>query len=180
MRKFRIAGSLLLLTVIMLFACVPAPKPEEMTLTAETQANRQLQTRMFATDDESRVLAASSAVLQDLGFLIDESEAQLGLLVGSKMRSARDAAEMVVMITLAILARSDPIYSEKQLMRISLVTTPVATGTKSGIAVRVNFQRIVYSNKGGVLKRETLGTPEIYQEFYAKLSKALFLEDQEI
>lgn len=180
MSGVRMTCGLVLAALALAVACVPAPKPADLTLGPQSLANRQQQTRLFATDDEARVLAASSAVLQDLGFLIDESERRLGLLVGSKMRSARDPAEMALMITLAILARSDPIYSDKQLMRISLVTTPVVVDGKRGITVRVTFQRIVYTNQGTIAKQETLGTPEIYEEFYAKLSKALFLEDQEI
>jgi hypothetical protein len=64
-------------------------------------------------------------------------------------------------------------------MRICLVTTPTIQA-KPGISVRVTFQRIVYTNKGGEATMQTLGTPEIYEEFFAKLSKALFLEGREI
>jgi len=160
-------------------ACVPKPTPEDLRLTPETQVNRQLQTRVFETSDEAKVLAASSAVLQDLGFLIDESEQQLGLLVGSKMRSAINPAEVTVMYILAIMARSDPVYSERQLMRICLVTTP-SMGEPPSTSVRVTFQRIVYSNQGLGIKFETLGTPEIYEEFFARLSKSLFLEGKEL
>ena len=49
-----------------------------------------------------------------------------------------------------------------------------------GTAVRITFQRIVYTNKGFISRSEPLGTPEIYQEFFDKLSKALFLEAQQI
>ncbi len=163
-----------------LAACLPAPAPEDLRITSESLVSRQQQTRIFDTEDEARVLAASSAVLQDLGFLIDESEQQLGLLVGSKMRSAINPVEVTLMYILAIMAQTDPIYSERQLMRISLVTTPSKQAATPGVAVRVTFQRIVYSNKGGHLKLETLGTPEIYEEFFAKLSKALFLEGKEL
>lgn len=154
-------------------------QPEHLRLTPESLANRQLQTRVFETGDEARVLAASSAVLQDLGFLIDESEQQLGLLVGSKMRSAINPVEVTAMVILAVLAQTDPIYREKQLMRISLVTTPPAD-SRTGTSVRVTFQRIVYDNRGGIATRQAIGSPEIYQEFFARLSKALFLEDQQL
>ena len=165
--------------LVALAACIPAPVPEDLRITTENMVSRQQQTRVFATEDEARVLAASSAVLQDLGFLIDESEQQLGLLVGSKMRSAINPVEVTVMYILAIMARSDPIYSERQLMRICLVTTPNAAATP-GVTVRVTFQRIVYSNRGDSLKLETLGNTEIYEEFFAKLAKALFLEGREL
>ena len=162
-----------------LAACMPKPVPEDLRITYESLVSRQQQTRIFETEDEARVLAASSAVLQDLGFLIDESEQQLGLLVGSKMRSAINPAEVVFMTLLALMARSDPVYSERQLMRICLVTTP-SVQASSGTSVRVTFQRIVYLNNGRESRLETLGTPGIYEEFFAKLSKALFLEGKEL
>lgn len=165
--------------LVALAACVPKPIPEDLRITSESLVSRQQQTRIFETEDEARVLAASSAVLQDLGFLIDESEQQLGLLVGSKMRDAINPVEVVLMTILAIMAKSDPVYSERQLMRISLVTTP-SMQTLTGISVRVTFQRIVYLNNGRESRLETLGTPEIYEEFFAKLSKALFLEGKEL
>jgi hypothetical protein len=166
-----------LLCSAMLAGCLPAPEPEDLQLTTQTMVKRQQQTRIFPTGDEARVLAASSAVLQDLGFLIDESDLELGLLVAWKERSAIQPAEVTISIILAILAQTDPIYSERQRMRVCLVTTP-QTATVPGVSVRVTFQRIVYNNKGGVAKREALGTPAIYEEFFAKLSSALFLEGQ--
>jgi hypothetical protein len=58
-------------------------------------------------------------------------------------------------------------------MRVSVVTTPVEE--KKGTAVRVNFQRLVFTNKGTISRKEVLGSDEIYQEFFARLSKSLFL-----
>ena len=159
-------------------------EPVQFRLTPESLAKRQLQTRIFDTDDESEVLAAGTATLQDIGFLIDDSEVQLGLIVASKERSAIQPAEVTAQIMITILAAFagqtyDPVWDETQIMRISLVVTPAKTRL-AGTAVRITFQRIVYTNKGGVSKSEALDTPGIYREFFDKLSKALFLEAQEI
>jgi hypothetical protein len=155
-------------------------QPEDMRLTPETTAKRQSQMRIFDTGNEAEVLVAVVAVLQDIGFLIDESETQLGVIVGSKERSAIQPAEVAASYTLAIVATLltgeavDPVYAERQTMRVSVVTTPVEE--KNGTAVRVNFQRLVFTNKGNISRKEVLGSDEIYQEFFAKLSKSLFLE----
>ena len=148
-------------------------QPEDMRLTPETTAKRHSQMRIFDTGNEAEVLVAVVAVLQDIGFLIDESEPQLGVIVGSKERSAIQPAEVVASYTLAIVLGVDPVYAERQTMRVSVVTTPVEE--KSGTAVRVNFQRLVFTNTGGISKKQVLGSDEIYQEFFAKLSKSLFL-----
>jgi hypothetical protein len=180
-------GTLLLAVIgfLTLSACIPLQvKPEHLRLMPASMQKRQLQTRIFDTENESEVLAASSAVLQDIGFLVDESEVQLGLIVASKERSAIQPAEVTAQVILAILAAigggtPDPVWDENQIMRISLVVTPIIVEQKN-TAVRITFQRIVFTNKGTISKSEPLGTPEIYQEFFDKLSKALFLEAQEI
>ena len=177
-------GTLLLAVIgfLNISACVPGQfKPEHLRLMPESLAKRQLQTRVFDTENEPEVLAASQAVLQDIGFLVDESEVQLGLIVASKERSAIQPAEVTVMVILAILAQDSSlmVWDEKQIMRVSLVVTPIVAQHR-GTAVRVTFQRIVYKNNGMLSKSEALGTPEIYQEFFDKLSKALFLEAQKL
>ena len=174
------------ISFLILSACVQMQvKPEHLRLTPESLAKRQLQTRVYDTGNESEVLAASSAVLQDIGFIVDESEVQLGLIVASKERSAIQPGEVTAKVILAILLTAlsgqaaDPVYNERQFMRISLVVTPI-TAEKKSTAVRITFQRIVYTNKGTISIREALGTPEMYQEFFSKLSKALFLEAQKL
>ena len=171
--------------LLALSGCVESQiRPAHFRLTPESLAKRQLQTRVFDTDDEAEVLSAGMATLQDIGFLVDDSEVQLGLIVASKERSAIQPAEVTGQVLLTILAglagqSYDPVWDETQIMRVSLVVTP-AMYDQAGSAVRITFQRIVFTNKGGVSKSEALGTPEIYREFFAKLSKALFLEAQEI
>ena len=46
--------------------------------------------------------------------------------------------------------------------------------------VRVTFQRVVVNTHGQVTLMEALNTPELYQEFYEKLSKSVFLEANDI
>lgn len=175
------------ISFLILSACIQVQgqvKAEHLRLTPESFARRQLQTRVYDTENESEVLASCSAVLQDIGFLVDESEVQLGLIVASKERSAIQPAEVTAQVMLAILLAlsgntHDPVWDEKQIMRISLVVTP-SMAEQKGTAVRITFQRIVFTNKGTISKRETLGTPAIYQEFFDKLSKALFLEAQKL
>ena len=58
------------------------------------------------------------------------------------------------------------------------MTSPSAD--KAAIDVRVTFQRLVWNDQGVLYKLERLDTPELYTEFYEKLSKSLFLEAQEI
>jgi hypothetical protein len=46
--------------------------------------------------------------------------------------------------------------------------------------VRVTFQRIVWDDRGKISKVEKLGDPVLYQTFFDKLGKAVFLEAEKI
>lgn len=161
-----------------LIACQQRIPKEALQLSPESLADRQLQTRLFETNDEAMLLSASAALLQDLGFTLDESETELGVIVASKDRDATEAGQVVMAVALALLGANVPI-DEVQKLRASVVTRPVGEGGRR-MAVRVTFQRIVWNNRGQISKQERLNEPESYQEFFSKLSKAVFLEAHEI
>ena len=173
MRRFTVI--LMLVNVIslsVLMGCKTIPK-DALSLSPESLQQRQMQTRKYETTDETKILIACAGLLQDMGFNLDESETELGLIVGSKMRSAVDASQQVVAVLVALLAGTVPPTDKEQQMRASIVSRPV---DENHIAVRVTFQRIVWDTQGQVTKREGINDPEVYQEFFAKLSKSIFLE----
>jgi hypothetical protein len=65
-----------------------------------------------------------------------------------------------------------------QKIRASVVSKPSLDGSK--ILVRVTFQRIIWNNRGDISRMETLNDPELYQGFFERLSKAIFLEANKI
>lgn len=170
--------SLHLCLIFLLCACQTIPK-NALVLSPESLQERQMQTRKFETKDEAKILEACAGLLQDMGFNIDESETQLGLIVGSKMRSAENAGQIVTAIVLAALTGVLAPVDKEQKMRACLITKPV--GEKGEyIAVRVTFQRIVWNTQNVVSVSESIKDDAVYQEFFEKLSKALFLESQQI
>ena len=166
---------ILLAGFILLTGCQGIPK-DALTLSPESLKQRQIQTRKYETRDESKILAACAGLLQDMGFNLDESETDLGVIVASKMRSAVDAGQQVLAILAALGGTYVPTDKEQK-MRVSIVTRPVG---ENHIAVRVTFQRMVWNTQGQVTVREGLIDPNIYQEFFGKLSKSIFLEAHEI
>lgn len=162
-----------------LVGCAPKIPKDALKLSPESLQDRQLQTRRFDIQDEEKMLSASAALLQDLGFTLDESETRLGLIVASKDRSAFNPGQFTVALFIALLGGGAVPIDETQKMRASLVTRPVGEDSKH-IQVRITFQRIVRNTHGQVTKAERLNTPEIYQEFFDKLSKSLFLEAHEL
>lgn len=167
------------LIMIACAACAPRIPPEALALAPQSLERRQLQTRVYSTNDEVQVLNASVALLQDLGFSIVETSAPLGVLVGSKERDAREAGQIAGAIAMAILFGVAVPVDRDQTIRCSVVTQKLS-GERSGTAVRVTFQRIVRNTQGQVSKIEGLYDPSLYAEFFDRLSKALFLEAEAI
>lgn len=165
--------------LLVVAGCQQKIPKEALQLTQESLAQRQAQTRRFDTTDEAMLLSASAAVLQDLGFNLDESETKLGLVVASKNRDATEAGQVIGAILIAALIGARVPIDKTQKLRASLVTKPFGE-TGDQMSVRVTFQRTVWNNQGRVSKTEALTEPELYQEFFSKLSKSVFLEAQKI
>jgi len=163
---------------LLLTGCQAIPK-DALSLSPESLEQREIQTRKYETKDEVNILTACAALLQDMGFNIDESETKLGLISCSKMRSAVDAGQQTAAILVALLGGGSVPTDKEQKMRASVVTRPVGEQSEF-IAVRVTFQRVVWNTAGQITKSEPLTDPEIYQEFFDKLSKSIFLEAHSI
>jgi len=174
MKKFYLYFFLSLPFILIFQGCGGIPK-DVLSMNKATLEDRQLQTRLFDTSGEERILSASAGVLQDLGFNLDESETDLGLIVGSKDRDATEAGQVFLAAILAGMSGTQAIYDTKQKIRISLVSCPTGESGER-ISVRVTFQRIVWNNYGRISRLERLNDPEMYQGFFDKLSKAIFLE----
>jgi hypothetical protein len=159
-----------------MLACQKSVPREALMFTPESLADRQLQTRIFETNHEGKLLEASAAVLQDLGFTIDESEVKCGVIVCSKDRNVTEFYDVGLSI-IASLFFIDYEYAVRQKVQASLVTRPLE---EDRIAVRITFQHLVWDTKKELIKNERVNEPEIYQEFFSKLSKSVFLTAHEI
>ncbi len=179
-RKF---FALLLFPCVFLQGCVSVPN-NAFKLQQSSLEIRQLQTRKFDTKNEVELLSAGAAQLQDMGYIIDETEKDVGLIVASKDADATDGGQIATMIALSILvgvaggnASVGPI-DKSQKIRVSFVTIPAAN--HDGYLARITFQRIVWNDRGQIARVETINDPKIYQEFFAGLSKSVFLEANQI
>lgn len=211
-------------------ACMP-PRTQPgdfFRLEPESAAHRAMQTRHFETRSFDELLAASAAVLQDLGYQITESERSIGFLRGVKERSAREYGQeinrglVVFFSSLGIILGANTMYVPpvdlQQQINASLIARPAeraaaagdaeaaadaeaagdseavgdaeaAEDAESKIEVRVFFYRIIWQGSGsigdeqippGLQRMEIVRDPEVYQQFFARLSKAIFLEAQKI
>jgi hypothetical protein len=170
-------------TAAVLFSgCVTLPE-NAFVVTPEQLARRQIETRRYEGIKEENLLIASSNVLQDMGFSLDNSETKLGLLSASKQRDATETGEIVVAVLVALLGGGAKPISKDQTIRVSLVVRPVQPTTDTTSVdshfVRVTFQRIVRRTDNSTFA-QTLDNKELYEGFFEKLSKSVFLEAQKI
>lgn len=175
------------LTAILLFGlsgCVSVP-PDIFRLPANSLAKRQLETRQYETTDEARIISACAGLLQDFGFTLDESETGLGLIVASKDRSAINGGQIALATFVTALSAFSGTYQDaysqidrNQKLRAAVVTH--LSEDRSRVLVRVSFQRVVWNRQGLVTRMETLNDPKLYEDFFERLSKSIFLEEQKI
>jgi hypothetical protein len=152
-----------------------------LSMTASTVGQRQIQSRRFETRDEYFVLSACAGVLQDLGFTIDETAPDSGLLIASKDRDAVEAGQIagqffLVALAAALGAQHDPVWERNQKIRISVATRVVP----GNVVVRATFQRVIWNTRDQISRVESIDDPNIYQEFFQKLSQSMFLEAHDV
>lgn len=175
MKKVFLIGALFFCLV----GCAPTVPKGAFVLSPTSLEDRQLQSRKFETLDRNTLLASGAAVLQDMGYALDESNARLGLLTASKNADATSGAQIAGAIFVALLGGGSMPIDKEQKIRICLVVNENLSDSESSIA-RITFQRIVWNSQGQVSRVETLKDPELYQGFFEKLSKSAFLEAHHI
>lgn len=210
--------TLLVMAPLVLAGCVATVPPNAFIVTDELLQQRQLQSRRFDGLTEQAALIASSDVLQDMGYNLENSEVALGVLTASKDRDATNAGEIIGAVLIAAFFGVATPVSKSQKIRVSLIVQPA--GKESIIAssyasssgstaieaakeaikplsedtqkdiieiaqkpanyvVRVTFQRIITRTDNSI-HVQTINDSEVYQEFFDKLSKSIFIEAQQV
>lgn len=152
-----------------------------------TMQLRQMQSKKFEIEeqqklDELMVLRSAVLLLQDEGYNLVSSEADLGVLHADKDADATEAAQVAGKVIMAALFGAQVAIDVEQKFKVSVVTrkqVEKATGTEF-VIVRVTFQRIVWNENGQISKLESLEDPQLYEKFFGELSKSLFLTAHDI
>jgi hypothetical protein len=150
---FKIAACVAVLATGGCVASTPEQQAAALTLTSSDVDSRQIQARRFATQDEAGLMAAALGVLQDLGYTVNETSAGAGMINGSKDRQGTH-------------------------IRVSVVVRQ--TTDRMGMIARVSFQTTDAPVFGARLQVQTINDAVIYQQFFERLSKSLFLEAHQI
>jgi hypothetical protein len=156
--------------------------PEDML------AQRQIQTKQYELADEEQILRACTALLQDMGFQIDEGTSRLGVILGSKMRDANSLTPgqrtAVAVVALGLLAGGytaplalllvNKMNAQPVRIEVGIFTRKIGTEGNQ-VAVRIIFRETAYK-KGQPALPQVVKDAAIYQDAFDRLSKALFLE----
>lgn len=157
-------------------------------LSESALATRELQTREYRSMSDKAILSASTAVLQDMGYAIDEIEEPLGVLSASKRADANsgikafgslamDGVKCVFSFMLACNGKNYSKLDDVQDIRLTLISRP-QLDNENDVVVRITIQRIIWDKKGRLSEQQTITDHQVYASFFDKMSKAVFLEQE--
>ncbi|MEL7187399.1 MAG: hypothetical protein AAFN50_13360 [Pseudomonadota bacterium] len=184
----RATRSLIAVAALLFMAGCQTLPEDAFRLTESALEMRQMQSRVYDDVSELQILSASSAVLQDLGYAIDEIERDLGVLSASKRADASNGAEIVgkialdiadCILTILLGCENNSYQSAKDVqdVRMTLVVLPDPE-QEMRHRVRLTMQRFVWDRAGSLYEQETIDDPLVYQAFFDKLAKSVFLEKE--
>ena len=153
--------------LLLLSGCSSYNKEQAMT---QLQI-RQLQTRTLHTDDTKVAMKSILNTFQDEGFVLKNVDSNLGVLVATKEASVEKASSKFWSI---FLWGSDARWDKNTVIEASATLTPVGDEHH----LRVNFQRKTLNNVGVPASIENVLNEHFYQDFFAKVEKALFIQQE--
>ncbi len=167
--------------------CSTLPR-DAFRLSESALAIRAMQTREYSSVSDTAILSASSAVLQDMGYAIDEIEQPLGVLSASKRADAtsgmkavgslaKDSVRCVFSLLRACDGKNYSKLDDVQDIRLTLVSRPQLEN-QDDVIVRITIQRVIWDKKGRLSEQQTITDTEVYAAFFDKMSKAVFLEQE--
>jgi hypothetical protein len=188
-RSFQHRRHLFCMVILTVFAAGCSSIPEEAyRLPQSSLSEREAQTRTFDVSDDSEILQASVALLQDMEYNVDAIEYPLGVVSASKVVDADSAMQKaglvaadVAMVILSIISGTSVgggAYAgadDEIGLKITLVVLP-SLAREGQHTARITIQRVLIDKSERVKEVGLIEDPLVYQEVFEKLSKSLLLE----
>ena len=158
-----------IMIVLFSYGCAPTE-----TIPEKTQLQiRELQTRTYQTDDVKMVLKAMLNVLQDDGYIVKNTNTDLGFLSATKEIDIENRGEALLS---TFLLGNQASWKKNALIE---ATANVSSFNKE-CRVRVNFQVKVMDNKGGVREVKPIDDVKHYEDFFSKVDKGIFIQKENL
>ena len=163
------------ITLALLAGCATAG---DLRVPVTPMGVREVQTRSFENVDAHTAMKAAIDMLQDGGFTIERTDADLGLIVGRQAVIRRPsgglralkyvgAAFSYGLIGLIPLNKTDELEA-------SVNVTSIDEGS---VRVRIALQRRMLDKNGRLKKTEALTSGPVYQDLFELLGRSLFVSE---
>lgn len=154
-----------------------SPKSDVASSPAKTQLEkRQFQTREYEGADKALIMKAMLNVLQDEGFIVNNANPLLGFISGSKEFDVTDKSIDIEKEFGA--TRKALIWQGVRVATIEATANVTEYGKQ--IRVRTTFKRKLLNTYGNAQKINEIEDQNYYQDFFAKVDKAIFIQKQKI
>lgn len=143
----------------------PPPQPSQLEM-------RGFQTREYDTLDSKMVMKAVLNVLQDMGFIVNSADTELGLLTASKWTNVEHTKKEIR----EAKKKETPLSKSVVLECTANISEYAAAQTR----VRVNFQQRVLDAAGATMHASPINDAKFYQTFFSQVDKGIFLQQEQI
>jgi len=134
---------------------------------------REIQSMDFETDNTKLVMKSMMNVLQDEGFIIKNAVIDLGLLSAEKNINIEDKTQAIFM---TLCVGNSARWDKQQILEASANVSEFGHKTR----VRINFQTKTMDNFGCPKDVVTVKDPLHYQNFFEKVGKGIFIQEQDL
>lgn len=165
--------------VLLAAACASIPR-EALTLTPTPKVLRELEDRRYTGVEEAKLVAGAAGALEAMGYTLEQSEASLGLVVGSKKRVAEIRRHKEEAVMGSMMSGRLNAVEKEQVVRASVTVAPQEPARPGSRIVRITFQRIIWDTRNEIAAREGIVEPQVYSDFFDRLSKAVSREGQQL
>jgi hypothetical protein len=131
-----------------------------------------MQSRTYTGQDTKTALRVILNVLEDDGFLVHYGSTDLGLLDASKTIAEFSAGGFTLPLNAVVGRRPSAATFD------TIQATANVSEFGDRIKVRINFERKLTDSEGRVIRVAQVTDAKRYQEFFAKLDKGLFLQQE--
>lgn len=178
MRKLSI---IIVLCAILLFPMNAFAKKvkdgNEIIATEQSQLQkRQMQTRTYSGVNKPMIMKAMLNVLQDDGYIVYNANPLLGFISGTKEFDVKDKTINIA----KEFGKSKASLAWKGITVAVIESTANVTEFGKEIKVRINFKRKLLNVYGNAQYIDEIDDEKYYQDFFAKVDKAIFIQKQKI
>jgi hypothetical protein len=166
MRK--IFGITLILGILSFGCATTSVAPQKTQL-----QTREFQTRTYETKDSKMVMKAMLNVLQDEAYIVKNVNVELGFLNASKEIDVESKGEA---FWARFLAGQNARWKKNSIWDVTTNVTEFGEQCR----VRVNFQIKTLDNVGNVVAVQPVQDETVYQDFFSKVGKGIFIQKEKL